>query len=237
MAKIEFIPKFRHLAEAFPHPVPVTSMLPDWWKKQTTFFNNDQKPHNGLINVTVKKCQAIFDSMTAGYYLLCPMDIYVDATKTKLDIQLPKEYMSRYHQIISTHSKEQLQEYPAPDGYHADLFRIHPHWLVKTDKGYSSLFMQPMHLKTDITAVPGFIDTDQYISDGYLSFFVPKGFVGTIKQGTPIVQVIPMRRDEWTSSINEDPNSDRLLEKQNSVVRSTFQNGYRMKFWSKKSYK
>ena len=125
--------------ESFPSPVPSSTLVPDWWKNGNTYTNKNATPKNGSVYATVKKCQAIFDSMTAGYYLLCPVDIYIDATKEKLDIQVPKEYIGRYHHIISSHSQEQLQGYPRPNGYHKDLIRIHPHWLTKSEKGYSAL--------------------------------------------------------------------------------------------------
>ena len=235
--KIKFIPKSRQFMESFPSPVPSSTLVPDWWKNGNTYTNKNATPKNGSVYATVKKCQAIFDSMTAGYYLLCPVDIYIDATKEKLDIQVPKEYIGRYHHIISSHSQEQLQGYPRPNGYHKDLIRIHPHWLTKSEKGYSALFIQPMHTKLDLQAIPGIIDIDSFISDGYLSFWVPQNFQGIIKQGTPIIQVIPIKREDCESSIYDDPNSDELIEKQNFKAKSTFINGYKKKFWNKKTYK
>ena len=223
--------------DAFPAPVPASTKVPDWWKSKDTYLNKDSNPKNGSVHATVKKCQAVFDSLISGYYILCPLDIYIDATKQKLDIQLPREFQMKYHQIIATHTAEQIEGYPKPNGYHNDLIRIHPHWLVKTEKGTSSLFIQPMHVKSDLIAIPGIIDTDSFISDGYLSFWVPKDFQGVIKQGTPLVQVIPMQRNDWESSIFDNPNSDELMEKQNQKKGSTFVNGYKQKFWKKKTYK
>jgi len=231
------VPKLRQFMDSFPTPVPASSMLPDWWKAKDTFMNKDSSPKNGSVHATVKKCQAIFDSMTAGYYILCPIDIYIDATKEKLDIQVPREFQGRYHQIISSHSQEQIEGYPKPAGYHKDLVRIHPHWLIKTQKGYSALFIQPLHIKTDLLAISGYIDTDTFISDGYLSFWIPQNFKGMIKQGTPLVQVIPIKRDDWESSVFEDPDSDNIIEKQQQKKGTTFINGYRQKFWIKKTYR
>ena len=131
-----------------------------------------------------------------------------------------------------------MAKYPIPDYFHPEVVRIHPMWLVQTETGYSSLFVAPMHGEdSPIKAVPGVIDTDEYPSDGYLSFFVKKGFKGIIKQGTPIIQVIPFKRDDWESSINKEKDSDFKIKEKNLGVRSVFQNGYRMKFWKKKTYK
>ena len=54
-----------------------------------------------------------------------------------------------------------------------------------------------------LKAIPGVIDTDTYPSDGFLSFFVPKNFKGIIKQGTPFIQVIPIKREKFVSKIKK----------------------------------
>jgi hypothetical protein len=51
------------------------------------------------------------------------------------------------------------------------------------------------------------------------------------------MQVIPFKRDDWQSSINKEKDSDFMIKEKNLGVRSVFQNGYRMKFWKKKTYK
>lgn len=238
MSKIEFIPKFRFYKTVFPEPVPVVSNIPEWWKDQESYLNNNQGVYNGSMLLTIKKCQAVFDSMTFGYYLKCPMDISIDATGEKLNFQLTMDMMGMQKHIIAHHLKEQMTEYPMPDYFHKEIIRIHPMWLVATEPGYSSLFISPMHGEPlPIKAVPGLIDTDNYPSDGHLSFFVEKGFKGIIKQGTPIAQVIPFKRDDWESSINNDRNSDFKIKEKNLIVRSVFQNGYRKKFWQKKTFK
>jgi hypothetical protein len=235
--KIEFFPKKRDFEDVFPQPIPVTSSVPGWWKTQEPVFDKSKIPFNGVLKLTVKKCQAVFDSMTAGYYLLCPVDIFIDATGPKLQIQIPASYFSQYNEIIAEHTPQQVEKYPKKNYFHPEVLRIHPMWLAHTPKNYSTLFTEPMHENnTGLHAIPGIIDTDTYISDGYLSFFVEKDFKGTIKQGTPIIQIIPFKRDKWKSFISKDKNSDMTIAKQQMKVRTVFQNGYRTKFWSKKIF-
>ena len=238
MTKIEFIPKFRLYSKVFPEPVSVSSAIPEWWKTQESHLNNDQNVYRGTMLLTVKKCQSIFDSMTFGYYLKCPTDISIDATGDNLRVQLTSDIMGMQQHLISNHLKEQMAKYPIPEYFHSEVVRIHPMWLVQTEPGYSSLFVAPMHAdNSPIKAVPGVIDTDEYPSDGYLSFFVKKGFKGIIKQGTPIVQVIPFKRDDWESSLNKEKDSDTQIRAQQLSVRSVFRNGYRKKMWSKKIFR
>jgi len=238
MKKIEFFPKRKDFAEVFPKPIPIVSSMPSWWKTQPSILDNSQNPVSGVLKLTVKKCQAVFDSMTAGYYLLCPVDIHIDATGPRLQIQIPISQFSQYGEIIAHHTPEQVEKYPKKEYYHPEVLRVHPMWLVHTPKNYSALFIEPIHSDgIPIHSIPGIIDTDAYISDGYLSFFVEKGFKGTIKQGTPIIQVLPFKRDSWTSFITKDKNSDNTILSQQLKVRTVFQNGYRLKFWTKKIFK
>jgi hypothetical protein len=51
------------------------------------------------------------------------------------------------------------------------------------------------------------------------------------------MQVIPFKREDWESSINTDKDSDFKIKEKNLGVRAVFQNGYRMKFWQKKTFK
>jgi len=68
------------------------------------------------------------------------------------------------------------------------------------------------------------------------SFFVKKNFKGILKQGTPLIQVFPFKRDDWEMSINKEVNSEEISE-QRIMLRSTFENGYKMKYWVKKLFK
>ena len=237
MKSIRFVAAYPDISMAFPQPVPATKEVPDWYRKQPSYLNNDPGIFNGQMRLTVKKCQAVFDSMSAGYILRMPTDLYVDTTEGKLDFQLPGESLAYQARLLSMHTTEQVSEMPIDEIYAKHILRIHPTWLVSTPKGYSSLFTQPMHQEpSPIFAVPAIIDTDVFLSDGHLSFFVKKDFKGIIKQGTPLIQVIPFKRDDWEMEV--DPRHDaKIIEEQRLSVRSTFQNGYKMKYWVKKVFK
>jgi hypothetical protein len=109
--------------------------------------------------------------------------------------------------------------------------------MVQTDAGYSTFFTNPMHQSpSPLKAIDAVVDTDNYFTDGHLSFLVKKNFKGTLKQGTPMSQVFPFKREEWTMElVNNFP--PKKIEEQRNKVRSTFQNGYRLKFWQKKTFK
>ncbi len=238
MKKIEFVTAYPDIAIAFPEPTPATKGIPEWYKKQPSHMDGDSSIVNGQMRLTVKKCQAVFDAMSVGYLLRMPTDIYIDTTDGKQQFDLPSDCRAYQSRLIATHTNEQVSEMKwDEDLYVRHILRIHPTWLVRTPKGYSTLFTQPMHQDpSPIFAVSAIIDTDNFMSDGHLSFFVKKGFKGIIKQGSPLIQVIPFKRDDWEMEVDSKYDT-KIIEAQRLAVRSVFQNGYKMKYWVKKVFK
>jgi hypothetical protein len=81
------------------------------------------------------------------------------------------------------------------------------------------------------------VDTDGFGTDGHFSFWVEKGFKGTIPQGTPIAQLIPFRRESWEMELETYEETKKDILPQRFNLRSTFSNGYKNKFRSRKEYK
>lgn len=238
MNTIKFLQMYKPLGDVVPLPEPATKNVPSWYKDQPAVIGDDQAPDRGQMKLTVKKCQAFFDAMAAGYILKIPVDIHLDTTDGKFDLQLPS-HMSKYRAaLISEHGIEQVSHLPIDKSIYCDrILRIHPTWMVKTEEGYSTLFTSPMHQDvTPLKAIDAIVDTDTYFTDGHLSFLVKKNFKGIIKQGTAMSQIVPFKREEWKMEIDKDFDI-KFTEEQSMKVRSTFQNGYRLKFWQKKTFK
>lgn len=237
MNSIRFLQMYPQLANVVPEPEPGTKNVPDWYKEQPSIAGSDI-PDRGIMRLTVKKCQAFFDAMSIGYTLKAPCDIYIDTTDGNLTLQLPVHMNKFYTALISEHVEEQVSHLPIDKEIYCNkILRIHPTWMVQTDEGYSTLFTTPMHQPpTPLKAIEGIVDTDNYFTDGHLSFLVKKNFRGTIKQGTPLVQVIPFKREDWEMKIDRNFEAKKI-EEQRARVRSTFQHGYRLKFWQKKTFK
>jgi len=49
-------------------------------------------------------------------------------------------------------------------------------------------------------------------------------------------QVFPFKREDWTMELDKNFSAAKV-EEQRGRVRSSFQNGYRLKFWQKKTFK
>jgi hypothetical protein len=67
--------------------------------------------------------------------------------------------------------------------------------------------------------------------------FIKKDFVGVIKQGTPLVQVIPIKREDWSMELVDTEISNAALKAQRLSIRSMFKHSYKEKFRSRKEYK
>lgn len=242
MPNINFYPFNSAIEQFAPPPKPASKYVPEWYKDQSSLA--DMPKHEslmqGFVGATIKKCMPVFDSMTAGYILGCPCDIYVDATNPeKLEWSVPRDLKMYQSDLFSMHTPEQYQEYPIDKSlYHKQILRVLSTWSVQTDKGYSTLFQQPFHSdNSPLWAFSGIVDTDAFVTDGHFSFLVKKGFKGTIRQGTPLVQIIPFKREAWESTVMTSDDSEPILKRQRLDLRSTFIHAYKTKYRAKKEYR
>lgn len=220
-------------------PTPAIRSIPQWYKKQPAKVDQNYDLTTGVAALTVKKCMAVFDSMTAGYYFYAPCDIYINATDPeKIVKSIPQGQDIKMSDLFAEHNRLQYTEYPIDTSkYHKDIVRISPLWSVGTTKGTSALFTHPLNTSiVPLFAISGIVDTDSFISEGYFSFMVEKGFNGVIKKGTPLVQIIPFERDEWTSNFVTGEESSMKHSVQRNWLRSVFYNGYKDMFRAKKEY-
>lgn len=234
---IRFVPKTKHTLSYVPLPEPAVKLVPDWYKDHDR-YTTDSPVFNkaeGTVNKTVKSCMAVFDSMTAGYILKMPVDIMIDATGKRIAYSHAN---NEEKGIISMHSPEQVKGFPfSRETYMDEVFRINPQWMVKTEEGVSCMFIHPMfHEDLPFRVVNGVIDTDNFISDGSFSILVERGFKGVLKKGSPFIQVIPFRREEYELAVPEFEEYEDEVIGQRFVVRSSFENGYKKNMWQRKRY-
>jgi hypothetical protein len=196
--EIEFIAVNKISGEVFDKPQKTSSLIPEWYKKQSKF--TDEKfsvGNNGNPNHTLKACMPIFDMMTAGYTITLPSDIYFEPDG---EIKWSTDLLT----AIESHGKAQFSEYDAPDGYKKDIaLKFIQPWIIKTPPGYSTMFIHPTY-RPDLPfyTLPAIVDTDKHPIMVNFPFFIKEGFTGLIPYGTPIVQVIPFKRENWKSNFS-----------------------------------
>jgi hypothetical protein len=144
----------------------------------------------------------VFDSITCGYIITLPADIYFNKNESG---QIESHWSTNNLVCIESHSRDQYSEFKVPDGYNPSAFKFINPWTIKTPKGYSSLFVQPLN-RDDLPfqIVSAVVDTDKHPISINFPFFLKSNFEGMLEMGTPIAQIIPIKRENWSHKTYED---------------------------------
>lgn len=229
------------------HPTPIKTNVPEWYKKLS----------HGPIQKTIKGCMPFLDTLTTGYLLKVPQDIYIQhnienketkekdsfVTIGKLD---PGFLMSRSlnlnaDMVGNVHRKEQLEGSPYIEkNKNLPFYKVLNPWVISTPPGYSCLFLPPMNNTDDrFSIIPGIVDTDTYKNEINFPFVINGDKYPTletmIKKGTPYVQVIPFKRDRWKMKVEKI--SVKTLVTNKTFFELNVFNTYKDKYWNKKSWK
>ena len=217
-------------------PKLASVFVPEWYKKVDSYISGEKKPTGqGTASATVKRCMPVFDAITGGYIILSAADVYVSQKETEDGDKQPYFEWANYG-LIAFHAIEQMPEHPARNGHEAYPKWINP-WAIKTPEGYSSLFVQPMHRESPFTILPGIVDTDTYTAAVNFPFVLNDiNFEGLIPAGTPIAQVIPIKREEWQMSFGTQ---EEFMQQQQVTNRlqTKFFDRYKSMFRQPKVYK
>jgi hypothetical protein len=216
-------------------PRPAKDYIPDWYKKAKPNNNveNKRAPSvDGTPVSTIKRCMPIFDMMTAGYIIETPYDIYVRRTKGE-----PPYFQWGYNDAIVFQAIEQFQSHPNFRDINYAV-RINIPWSIKTPKGWSVMIMQPQHHEVGpLECVSGIVDTDDF-SMPFNMFLKLRdsSFEGMIEAGTPLVQVIPFKRESWESELGGDKERTKY-NSDASKFNTVFFDKYKKFWWQKKEYR
>jgi hypothetical protein len=229
--KIKFLPASKEVTMCVEHPVTAKKMIPDWYKKAPTFDVN--KPEfvgtgKEVKNLGLKRCMPFLDAITAGYIQTTWCDMYVENNNGELIIRSasgPDLFIARETTSVSV-----------GEGYYEIEFAWKTPWLPELPKGFSALICHPINrLDLPFYTLSGLVDFDvfSHTPGGNISFFIKKGFTGLIPLGTPMFQIIPIKRETWISETA--PFTEKLQKKYNLSFKK-FWGFYKDNFWVKKEY-
>ncbi len=217
-------------------PVAIVKTLPNWYKDFPKYIDAKTQEETNPISIsTVKNCVPFFDAMTAGYCLLTPCDIEFYEQD---GIPKSKVLDSRFADFIG--EVEPMPHFHNPEGYYSHHFRWLPAWGVQLPDGYSGLYISPLNrYELPFLTTSGIMDNDKVTVRGFIPFFLKLGFSGIIKKGTPFVQIIPFKREDWISET--ELLTAGQVHKAYLVGMKKYRepkaNGYRDSEWERKSYK
>jgi hypothetical protein len=213
-------------------PKKTSDFLPDWYKKTSTYVNEkkDVDIVNASTNGTIKKCMPVFDALTAGYTIPTYCDLWVRKNEIGEQIYITSSDLNiEFHSIIQAPYHPSMNSQPYPKW-------INP-WAIKTPPGYSSLFIPPVHQSNNFfQIIEGFVDTDTYSAPVNFPFLINDiNFEGLIPAGTPMVQVIPIKRENWKIEKGNNKDIKEIMNVQKKL-NSQFFDRYKKMFWHKKEY-
>lgn len=206
--------------------VPAKEIVPDWYRKASKF----PYPNNKEI-VGFKSCIPFLDSMISGYFLTTPCDIKVEQLKDGPYFSWRIDW-----EPLTNRDSESMQGIPIPSGYSKDAFAwLFPYSLLPL-KGYSAMFTHPVNrFDLPFTTTSGIADLDDGFSPGHIPFFIRRDFEGVIPFNTPIVQIIPFKREAY--SLKRDEQAIGHGEKIHFENTRVFSGNHKNNRWHKKIYK
>jgi hypothetical protein len=175
-------------------PMPARSELPGWFR-QLPGTDHDQlsATNDGL---TVKRCMPFLDALTTGWIIPLAATIRLEVSDDGKHVEAGWEFD---RMMVSNHSAFQVAGNPYEP---RPPMKIHNYWTVRTAPGWSSLFLPALNRPNRVVdLLSGVVDTDNFPTPVNFPFLVtaPDG-VHVLPKGTPLVQVIPFRRDDATIS-------------------------------------
>jgi hypothetical protein len=197
-------------------PVPARSYLPDWFRKLPAITPAQVSPTD--TGLTVKRCMPFLDAMTTGWIITLPATLRMEIADSGKTVNTGWDFD---RPLTSNHGMHQVKGNPYGG---LPPCKFHNFWTIITPPGWSCLFINPLNRPNGLFEVAaGIVDTDTYRSPVHFPFFAtgPDG-LHTIAKGSPIVQVIPFRRDaaEITAEIRAerpDEREDRVKVQRNTT--------------------
>ncbi len=170
-------------------PVPARGVLPDWFRRIPAI----DKAHLTATNngLTIKRCMPFLDALGLGWMLPLAATVRLTIKDGGRTVDAGWEFD---RVMVSNHTPFQVAGNPNEP---RPPIKFHNYWTIRTPPGWSCLFLPPLNRPGGVfECLAGVVDTDTYSSHTHFPFFAtgPDG-VHSIAKGTPLVQVVPFRRD------------------------------------------
>lgn len=236
MHVVKFNPTTAEAAVMVPPPKPAKDYVSDWYKNMGAFHT--KKPiidPEGMANRTVKLCTPFGDAMNAGYIQETWQDIQINIDEDNLD---DFNYIFPVQPSIISHRDD--TNLPVGEEFYPIEFVFHPPWTPELPKGWSMLYISPLNKpELPFWVTSGVVDNDKFthsLNESNLPFYLKKSFKGgVIPKGTPMYQMIPIKRESWASKFSEyDPAAQLRIGLE---PLKSFWGGYKKTFWQKKEYR
>ncbi|HEY7036713.1 MAG TPA: DUF6065 family protein [Thermomicrobiales bacterium] len=217
MCRIEFHAP-AHLFDRVPHPYPASRSVPEWLKAM---------PMDRGGGGTVKRCPPFVEAMTAGYIVPVPFDITLSVNdQGMLSVDAPPN-------VVNAHYPVQYEGSPFANQV---VLKFSNPWVIVTPPGYVCLIVPPINrFESPVVPFTGIVETDSYYKE--INFpsvcNLRRGASVTLAAGSPLAQVIPFRREAWTSAVVPMDAAKRTAEEEPFT---TNRHAYKEGIWKKLEY-
>lgn len=236
---IRFIPDSPRAESILEHPTPASRNTPEWYRKLNKYVvpevkcsrypDKDATPNN--TNFTAKACKPLLDSFMTGYMVTLPTDV----TAVRDEAYEARMIWDSNTNMIETHAVSQLDGLQAPEEYESAPYKWNFHWAIKVPEGYSLIYTHPFNrIELPFYTMTGVVEADTYGVPVNLPFFLKKNFVGLIPKGTPVAQLIPIKREEWEHHVGTLSDYN-VFEAE--AMKLYMGGGYKKMYWSPKKYR
>lgn len=224
-------PEFRKTELTATPPVPSSTLIPQWYK-DIPVTKHLKVVEGGYINTNVKHCTPFLDAMISGYTFVLSDDISVSWEENGI----PSFMWRTTKTQVTDHSPDQYRGIPTPHGYYPHVLKWHNEFFIQLPEGYSLWCTHPVNrFDLPFQVITGFVDCDTYNMAVQFPFFIKEGWSGIIESGTPLAQLIPVKRDEWELQMQKS--DDEYTEKMRSEYMKKLVRSYKTRYWHKKSYR
>ena len=217
--------------ESLPQPVPTSSVIPDWWRQMPKTIRLDGdgiKPESP----TVKACIPFLDTLRTGYVIPMWADLAIGLNNENGEALL--QWRNQPWPIADERhwggfvNKENGVGLPGTEGVpNPNAFILSNPWQIKTPEGYSCLFTPVLNANLPLQFSSGIVNTDTYHNTINFPFFIKDRYVGVLKRGTPLIQIIPFKPDEWEHEVRAMTDEDTMdLNRSRGNISTVFNSGY-----------
>jgi hypothetical protein len=233
MKKIKFFPIDEETSLSNNYPVAASKKVPQWFKDTSPYYGKNKLSFPielSMPNVTMKRCVPFLDALSIGYMACLEIDLFVEKTVDGSIIRWRDG-----SEQVTIHNREQFEGFAIPEDYNYFVWKWHNLWSINVPDGYSIYFTHPSNrFDLPFHSISGVVDCDKYNMPVQYPFLLKKDFEGVIEAGTPLIQLIPFKRENWESSIEKYDKSKSFLIKKNFF--RTLSASYKKNYWTMKKY-
>lgn len=230
-------------------PEPGSQFVPKWYRDGEKYIHKE----TGLKNPDnpedrqggMKSCMPFLDALISGY--IQPLSVAIRITKNNGTDAVEWEYVEKMENgeyvrinldfnIVNERFGDLGETIPRPAGHSHNHLAWSGKWGWGLPKGWSALVCHPLNrYDLPFTVMNGIMESDRFQGAGNVPFFIRKDFVGVIEKGTPMFQVIPIKRAKWLGYVQRKIINPKSLF-MSTQARNVNYGFYRDKMWEKKHY-